>query len=941
MVRPHRLSPGPYSGQAAAPGLLALAVLVIVPAALRAAEPPSFARQVAPLLQARCLRCHAGNHPKGDLDLTTARGIQEGGASGPVVRPGKAADSLLFTHVRDRKMPPKQPLAAAEVELLRRWIDAGARWEGPSLAVAAPKTGRAGKDWWSLQPVRRSALPTTAGRAWNRNPIDAFVLARLEAKGLGPAPAADRRTWLRRVTVDLTGLLPTPNEIEAFLADQSPDAYEKVADRLLASPHYGERWGRHWLDVVRFAESHGYEMNTLRPNAWPYRDYVIRAFNRDTPFARFVREQLAGDAEADGDVLTRAATGFLVGGPHDMVGNATKEGQLQQRMDDLYDMVSTTGSAFLSLTLNCARCHDHKFDPITQKDYYSVQAVFAGVQHADRLLPPVVSATGRRAAADLRAALARLEARIDEQEPPARPSPGPARRRPVHPRRNVERFPAIEARFVRFTVSATSDGTEPCLDELEIYSAGPTPRNLALASAGARASASSVYPNNPLHRVEHLNDGRHGNGRSWISNERGRGWALIALPHRVRINRVVWGRDREEKYADRLATDYRVEISADGKSWTTVAGSWDRLPYRPQARGANVADSDPLRSLLAERARLAGRLAELEKPRPIYAGTFAAPPATHLLKRGDPLQPQEVVGPGAVQSLGVPFELKPNASDRERRLALARWIADPRNPLPARVMVNRLWHYHFGQGLVRTPSDFGFNGDRPSHPELLDWLADEFRVNGGRLKPLHRLVVLSATYRQSSRINPAARAVDADGRLWWRYPPRRLEAEALRDAVLQVSGRLNRRMGGPGYHLWEYSGYVIVFKPKARLGPDEFRRMVYQFKPRTQQDETFGVFDCPDATLTMPRRNVSTTALQALNLLNGAFIQQQSESFAGRLRQEAGGDLARQVRRAFLLAFGRAPNRVEEKAAVDLVRTHGLAMLCRALFNANEFVYVN
>jgi hypothetical protein len=334
-------------------------------------------------------------------------------------------------------------------------------------------------------------------------------------------------------------------------------------------------------------------------------------------------------------------------------------------------------------------------------------------------------------------------------------------------------------------------------------------------------------------------------------------------------------------------------------------------------------------------------LAELLRPRLMYAGLFTAPEPTHLLKRGDPLQPQGRVLPGAIEGIGGQLALDARSGDRERRIALARWIADAKNPLPARVLVNRLWHYHFGQGIVRTPSDFGYNGDRPSHPELLDWLASELRAGGWRLKPLHRLIVLSAAYRQATQTSTAGRKLDADCRLLWRYPPRRLEAEALRDAVLQVSGGLDRRMGGPGYHLWEYSGYVIVFKPKAKLGPAEFRRMVYQFKPRTQQDETFGTFDCPEATLAMPRRNVSTTPIQALNLLNGPFINDQARRMAARVAREAGARPARQVGRAFRLALGRAPRPVEAQAAVGLVQGHGLAALCRALLNCNEFVYLH
>jgi hypothetical protein len=902
-----------------------------------AAEPsPSFEREVAPLLTSRCLKCHSGDNAKGDLDLTRRETLELGGSSGRVIVPGKAAESLLFEYVRDKKMPPKQPLTDQEIALLRRWIDGGAAWAGPHLKPPRPDKRKTSLDWWSLRPIRRPQPPVVSNPAWVRTPIDAFVLAQLDKVNLKPSPDADRLAYIRRVTFDLTGLPPTPEAVDAFVRDSSPNAYAKLVDRLLASPAYGERWARHWLDVVRFAESHGYEMNTLRPNAWPYRDYVIRAFNEDISYPQFIAEQLAADAFGVKDARAAAATGFLVAGPHDMVGNATPEGQMQQRSDDLFDIVSTTGTTFLGLTIGCARCHDHKFDPVTQTDFYSLQAVFAGVEHAERDLIAPNDPLRRREIEVARAERQRIDRQLDALEPRAGTPGSPPVRSPVQPTRNIERFDTVEARFVRFTVNATTDGTEPCIDELELYGADERGGDLALAERGVKASASSVYPNNPKHRIEHINDGRHGNDRSWISHEPGRGWVQIELPKTARIERVVWGRDRQRQYLDRLPRDYRIDVSMDGHKWKTVAGSWDRQPP-----GRSAVNSDAVRRLLEERRQLDERLNELEKPARVYAGTFRTPDRTFVLKRGDPMQKLKEVQPSALSRIGPPMKLKPGATEPERRLALAEWIAHPDNPLPARVMVNRVWHWHFGQGLVRTPSDFGTNGDQSSHPDLLDWLAAEYRRNGGHLKPLHRLIVLSSTYRQASRFDAKAASIDAGNRLLWRYEPRRLEAEAIRDSMLSVSGVLNPRMGGPGYHLWEYSGYVISFTPKKVLGPEEFRRMIYQFKPRLQQDGTFGVFDCPDATAAMPRRNLSTTALQALNLLNDPFVLDQSERFAGRLQREAGKEPDAQVRRAFRLAFGRIPSATEERAAIQLVRMHGLTVFCRALFNANEFVFVN
>jgi Protein of unknown function (DUF1549)/Protein of unknown function (DUF1553)/Planctomycete cytochrome C len=896
-----------------------------------AAEPVAFRKDVAPILQSKCLGCHSGPRSKGGLDLSSGEGLLAGGSDGAVVVPGKSADSSLIRLVSDKKMPPKSPLAPNAVAVLRQWVDEGAAWEGGTIASdkdAASK--RANRDWWSLQPIRQSLVPRPADTEWANNPIDSFIKARLERANLALNPEADRRTLIRRVTLDLTGLWPAPEEVERFVANSEPDSYERLVDRLLTSPAYGERWARHWLDVVRFAESHGYEMNTLRPNAWPYRDWTIRAFNRDLPFDRFVLEQLAGDTIAGADELTTCATGYLVGGAHDLVGNQTEDGKRQQRSDDLFDMVSTTSTAFLGLTAGCARCHDHKFDPITQRDFYALEAVFAGVDHGERALRRGTSEEQRRELLAVRARLNELDRQLDVAEPEASPAAnGMATRAPVNARRNVEHFARTEARFVRFTIEATNNGAQPCIDEIEIYSSAESETNLALASAGAKATASSELPNFTIHKIGHVNDGQFGNGRSWISNEAGRGWVQIELPKPAQIGRIIWGRDREEKFADRLPTRYRIEVSGDGKVWRAVAGSWDRGPsFKP---------SETVKSQFARRAELATRIATLEKPLTAYVGSFHTPDPTYLLNRGDVMQRGEVVTPRAIGGIGRSLNLSSASTDSERRIALADWISDGANPLPARVMVNRLWHHHFGRGLVRTPSDFGFNGDRPSHPELLDWLAAEFRTNGGRIKPLHRLIVLSKTYRQSSYIGSANAKADADNRLLSRFPSRRIEAEAVRDNIVRTAGALVRSSGGPGYDLWTYSNYVTVFAQKKLLGPDEFRRMVYQFKPRTQQDGTFGAFDCPDATGVVPRRQISTTALQALNLFNDEFMFDQADRFANQLRATK-SDEAGQVSEGFRFAFQRQPSPIEAESALRLVRTVGLATFCRMLLNTNEFV---
>ncbi len=898
----------------------------------QAADPRLFEDQVRQILTSKCLTCHASDAKKGGLDLTRRAKLLAGGESGAAVVAGKPEESLLIEKLEAGEMPPKNPLNAEQVRAFRTWVEAGAHYSEEPLV---PR--RAGPDWWSLRPVGRPALPGVEDRAgWIRTPIDAFVLARLAEQKVQPQPEADRVTLIRRASFDLIGLPPTPDEVEAFVNDPDPEAYGRLIERLLASPHYGERWGRHWLDVVRFGESEGYEMNHIRPNAWPFRDYVIRAFNSDTPLPRFALEQLAGDTLPEGDWLTRAATGFLVGGTHDEVGNATVEGQRQQRMDDLDDMITATGSAFLGLTINCARCHDHKFDPITQKDYHAFQAVFAGVQHGERAVVEEDTQQRRREAAAVASELVSVERQLDDLEPLAHPHAQVGTRPMVNAKRNVERFEPVEARLVRFTILATNDGTEPCIDELEVW--GPE-GNIAIPSAAVNASASSEFPNASIHKIVHLNDGLYGNGRSWISREPGKGWAQLDLARVHTIDRVIWGRDREEKYKDRLATDYRVEVAIEPGKWRVVATSNDRHAY--QASGMPESVSSERSDLLERQRGLRTRLEELSSKHKVYAGTFRQPDPTHLLRRGDVMQPGDEVVPAGLSAVKPSLVMASGMPESERRAALARWIGAAENPLPARVMVNRVWHYHFGRGLVSTPGDFGFNGGRPSHPELLDWLARYYIESGFALKPIHRLIMLSATYRQSSRADDHALKIDRDNQFLWRMSPRRLEAEPLRDAILSASGQLDRRVGGPGYDLWENNtNYVHVYQPKVVLGPPEFRRMVYQFRPRSQLDPTLGAFDCPDSALVMPRRTVSTTALQALNLLNSSFVVAQGESFAVRLRREMGDDPTRQAERGFLLAFGRRPSDKEWSGSVALIRAQGTAAFCRALYNANEFLYV-
>ena len=916
--------------------LLALRMVGAEPAPPpRAVEPIDFDREVKPILAKNCISCHGADKQKGGLRLDLKADALAGGDSGAAILPGKSKASPLLHRIASKdateRMPPKgDALSEKETATLGAWISQGAKW---------PEAGNsAGIDHWSFQPVLRPAVPGTFA-----NPIDAFIQSKLAAAGLKPNPEADRRTLIRRLKFDLLGLPPTPEEVEAFEKDTSPHAYEKLVEKYLASPHFGERSARHWLDVVRFAESHGFEMNHERPNAWPYRDYVIKSFNDDKPYDQFVKEQLAGDSLGADE-----ATGFLVGGAWDQVKSPDPGLTAQQRADELHDILGTAGSAFLGLTVGCARCHNHKFDPVSQVDYYRLKAVFAGVRHGERTWKQDNRAKDAEA---FQNELAKVDAALAAFEPLADPKAKTARRVPVNARINVERFALVKASAVRFIVFATTQ-SEPCIDEIELFSSGsagvPPARPGKIDTTGGKLRSSGDFPNSSLHKLEHLIDGKYGNGRSWISNEVGRGWVEVEFKQPVEIDRIVWSRDRDGQFLDRVPTRYRIDVWTASYEWLTVASSDDRMPFgtaQPFPPHLDKPDREIWANLSKRQAELRARLGKIAGSGMVYAGSLGSPEATFRMHRGDAMQPREPVGPGVLTSLGSKLEIAPDANDSQRRLAFAKWIADSNNPLTARVIVNRLWQNHFGTGLVETPSDFGRNGGKPTHPELLDWLASELvKPTDGRpwsLKHIHRLIVMSATYRQSSSTNDHGIEKDAQTRLLWRYPPRRLEAEAIRDSILFVTGKLDLKMGGPGFSLFEpNANYVRIYKSKETFSTEDYRRMIYMHKTRMHSDGTFGAFDCPDGGQIAPKRNASTTPLQALNLLNGAFLLQQSEFFAQRMKQDHDG-ASSQVKQVFRLAFQRLPSKAEHDAAVRLVESHGLAALCRAVMNANEFLYVD
>jgi hypothetical protein len=894
-----------------------------------------FETQVRPLLAAKCFDCHGADIQESHLRLDRRAAMLRGGDSGePAVVAGKGEQSHLIKLVsgndNGKRMPPDatERLSQDEVALLRLWIDQGAVWPGPDGAADNEESKT---DHWSFQSVQ-ATVPPKLENSGIFNGIDAFIVQKLSEHALTMNPPATRSELIRRMSLDMLGLPPTPEEVRAFESDPDPLAVDHLIERMLDNPHYGERWSRYWLDLVRFAETNGYETNRERPNAWPYRDYVIRSLNEDKPYDQFLREQIAGDA-----LGVPEATAYLVAGPYDLVKSPDINLTLMQRQNELDDIINTTGTAFMGLTLGCARCHNHKFDPIRQSDYYSIQAIFAGIQHGNRTLP--LTEKQQREMEEIDQQLAQLQ----EQLKPFVKDSGPLRP-PVNARYNEEQFAPVDARFVRFTIDQTN-ASQPCIDEFEIYSGAA---NVALASAGAKATCSSALPGYEIHKLEHVNDGHYGNSHSWISNEPGRGWIQIELPHVTAIDRITWARDRDGQFSDRVATTYAIEVAVEPGVWKPLTSSADRLPFsgaaaaKPEYDFDRFADSEAARgrALLTEVQTITERKTQLQASATVYAGNFQQPGPTFRLFRGEPTAIREQVEPGTVAVLGK-LPISEASPEQQRRVALAEWIASRDNPLTARVIVNRLWQFHFGKGLVSTPNDFGAAGVRPTHPELLDWLAAELMEHNWSLKHIHRLILSSATYQQSSQPRADALQVDADAQWWWRFPPRRLEAEPIRDSILAVTGVLDDQMYGPGFSGFEVElENVRHYFPKKEYGPEDWRRMIYMTKVRLEKESVFGVFDCPDAATSVPKRSRSTTPLQAFNLFNSPFILQQAQLFAERLQRDCGDDQSRQIARAFWLCYSRAPDAAEVQEAIDFIRIEGMAAFCRALLNSNEFVFI-
>jgi Protein of unknown function (DUF1553)/Protein of unknown function (DUF1549)/Planctomycete cytochrome C len=846
-------------------------------------QPASFSKDIQPVFEASCWKCHGGAVQLSKLDLRSRDSALKGGQRGPAIVPGKAAESRLYrvvAGIEKPAMPLDGKLTADQISLIKDWIDRGALWEATTEAAPSKKPADSdtqfaaledapippeARRYWAFQKPVRAAVPAVPGNP--PNPIDRFLEKARSEKGLKSAPRADQITLLRRASLDLIGLPPTPAETAEYLADTSPHAWENLIDRLLASPHYGERWGRHWLDVARYADSSGFEHDYDRPNAWRYRDYVIRAFNQDKPYNRFLAEQIAGD-ELDGVTDdSMIATGFLRS--YAKVNYREKDNP-QFRYEYLDDMIGTIGRGVLGLTVNCARCHNHKFDPISQKDYYRMQASLFGYVETDYPLAPKEEVEAReRKNAEINGKVAPLRQQVREIDEPYR-----AR--------------LAEEKYKKYPANVQQ--------AIAIPEAKRTPGEALLAGQVIRTTSVSA----------------------------------------AEIDRVMAPADQTRKKA--LNQQIRALESSRPAPLPLAAVVTDGdYRFAPDGPGDEPAPGKGVKQEAVEGSFL-------------FKGPgHYQPPPSYFLIRGDIESRGSLMKPGfleVITSGNPPVEIPPaNGSTSGRRRALAEWLGSEENPLTARVIVNRIWSHHFGQGIVPTLDNFGKMGEMPSHPELLDWLAVEFMSRGWSIKQMHRLIMTSSAYQMASQFeDPGNSEKESENKYLWRFPLQRLEAETVRDEILAASGALDRKIGGPP-----------VFPPIAPEilasmsegiwkresdGPAVWRRSVYVYRKRGLVFPFFEVFDLPDQNTSCGRRNVSTVPTQALTLLNDEFVHRQAKLFADRVREAAPGDAAKQVELAYRIALSRAPRANEAELAAEFLRTRSLADFTHVLLNLNEFLYV-
>ena len=898
------------------------------------ADEVDFNRDIASILEERCWSCHGEDEQESGLRLDLRVKALRGGDSGlAAVVPGRPDKSYLIDVVRhldaDVKMPPDEDkMPPVEIELLTRWIQQGAIWPGQMEAVADDKT-----DHWSFQSVVRPAVPDVATSS--ANPVDAFLFSELSERDLSFSKPADSRSLIRRVSIVLTGLPPTPDEMEQFLDACDHDvaaAYEALVDRLLASPHFGERWTQHWLDVIRWSETNGSEANLYRKNAWVYRDYLVRSFNEDKPYDRFIQEQIAGDSMGVGE-----ATGFLVAGPHVPAATVGREPAAirQARADRMDEIMQTVGASVMGVTIGCARCHNHKFDPVTINDYYAMTAVFQDIEFGSRQPEYSQAHPLRQRGAELRRLIAAERVRLRqfggwEEDWGAY--------------REVHFLPATTT-AVRIRFKMKNVG----LDELEILGAAGTNENFAHRRRGTKISgfpAEGTDGRNPLSRV---NDGEYGT-MAWRargdkdSEERPTLRFDFVQPEQISRLRLSSNREYfyDTDYLDRKPYlpryEFDLDILTDDGDWKPWVGTWSinrKLNEKHAVRKSIIAEIQRLIMLLSE-----------EGPRPSFVGRFVQPGVTRVLLRGSPESPRDEVMPAGPAILGGNLGLTSETPGAKRRAEFAKWITSSDCPLTTRVMVNRIWHHVFGRGIVPTTSDFGKAGALPTHPELLDWLAAEFvspTVSKGQpwsTKTMIRMIVMSEAFRQSSSPDPSGIAADAASEYLWRFPPQRVEAEVIRDSILQASGSLNRSIGGRGYRIHNTKKTYAQWQVVNNYGPDTWRRMLYQERMRRVDDLMFTAFDFPDCGQVRAMRPVSTTPLQALNLMNSLFVIEQSKRIADCAVNESDSDVNGAVHRCFELLVGRLPDADELTECLTLAREEDLSLVCRAIINSNEFAFL-
>ncbi len=900
------------------------------------AQTVEFKRDIQPILENRCWDCHSADAQEGDLRLDQRLGMLRGGGSGiAAIVPGKPDQSYLLDVISHRdpdlKMPPESDrIPEKEIDLLTQWIKQGAIWPGQEEVDSKVES-----DHWAFQPIVRPQVPGKPKKGTNA--IDAFLQAELKRQGLKYSASAEPLALLRRATIVLTGIAPTPEETATFLAtwkEDSDKAYSDLVDRLMSSPHFGERWAQHWLDVIRWAETNGSEANLYRKNAWVYRDYVVRAFNEDKPYDLFVREQIAGDSLGSGE-----ATGFLVSGPHVPAATVGREPAAirQARADRMDEIIQTVGPSILGMTIGCARCHNHKFDPVSLKDYYALTAVFEDIEFGGRQPEYAEQHPLRQRGAEI---LAQIDTLREKLKATGGWEEDWGAYRELH-------FPAVTTKAVRVRFKTTYVG----LDELEFFGPKNLGQNLALANYGTKLTgfpAAGIENRNPLARIS---DGEYGT-MAWRARvAKGADqypYVQFDFKSNELVDRLRISSNREyyydTDYLERMPTLPRYEFDVDYQkedgSWQPWVGTWFVNKKLNQ-------DHPERQAILKEIQNLV--LAYFDQgPQPSFVGRFVEPQITHVLLRGSPESPRDEVAPAGLELFSGNLGLSSESSGDERRLAFANWITSDQNPLTARVMVNRIWHHVFGTGIVSTTGDFGHAGAPPSHPELLEWLAAEFvspekqssNSHNWSMHHMIRLMVMSDAFRQSSLPNSNGLEKDAGARLLWRFPPKRVEAEVIRDSILLASGKLNPSIGGKSYRIHNQKKTYAQWEVVNNYGPHTWRRLLYQERMRRVDDQIFTAFDFPDCGQVRAKRPVSTTPLQALNLLNSQFVLEQTKFIAERALAEADNKLPAAVERCFQLLLSRTPDRDELDVCLALAEQYDLAIVCRALINSNEFAFL-